>query len=171
MIDENLHTLINQTYNEKEDLAIFAIRQLKAYDSILKVERLIDIIEQNKSEKKVEYAIYSLATTQPIKYVIKILLKQLYNKKEEICSIAAWLLSKYDIYILPDLKNLLKNRKISMNDRKALWLLGQIGGKDEIEFLDKLEFEDSEDLIFLIDDVKKTIIRKNVSLWFEKKND
>ncbi|MHA1304160.1 MAG: HEAT repeat domain-containing protein [Candidatus Heimdallarchaeaceae archaeon] len=165
--------LIEQSYDEREEFAIFAIRELAHFSSPRIYERLVEIIENEDSINKVESAIYCFSRLKPTDYVAQILLKQLFNQEERIRAAAARVLSKLQERILPEIKSILLDQELKEKDTQLIWLVGQIGRKEELDILQTLKKKIKEKNLIhdAIEDACNSIVKKNVNLWFKKANE
>ncbi len=170
--DELIEVLLKQVNDSREDFDIFAIRELKHYHSAKIIEELSTILLSNsKNEKKVE-AIKSLKSRKPNEYVKNIIINQLISSSEDIRSEAAEFLIEYGETIEKDIRNLLTKELPSYSQEKAIWLLGQVGEKETITFLEEIKQKNDKELNDIITDSISAIKTRNVRLMFDdlKKN-
>jgi len=170
--DELIQVLLKQLTDPREDFNIFAIRELKHYHSAKIIEELAAIILTDSEEKKKLEAIKSLKSRKPNEYVKNIILNQLTSPSEDIRSEAAEFLKEYGEIVEKDIKTLLKKEIPTYSKEKAIWLLGQVGEKDTIGFLEKLKQPNNKKLDDVITDSIGAIKTRNVRLLLDdmKKN-
>ena len=170
--EELIEVLLKQLSDSREDFNIFAIRELKHYHSAKIIEELAAIVsEDSRNEKKLE-AIKSLKSRKPNEYVKNIVLDQLTSPSEDVRSEAAEFLKEYGEVVEKDIRHFLKEEIPAYSKEKAIWLLGQVGEKDTISFLEKLKQPNDKELDDLITDSIGIIKTRNVRLLLDdlKKN-
>jgi len=162
--------LLKESFADDENRAIFAVRAMKNYFSPKILERLIDIIENEKNSEMVICAIYSLGTKPPIKSVLHILKKQLLRKQEGIRAAAMKVLSEYGDLTLRELDSLLtRKEELPLYSQKSvIWLLGQIGSKETYDYLNKWKGSSKiKDLDEHFEDALRNLKRKVMKISLE----
>ena len=170
--EELIGVLLKQLSDPRDDFNIFAIRELKHYHTPKVVEELAAIIQtDSKNEKKLE-AIKSLKSRKPNEYVKNIIIEQLASPSEDIRSEAAEFLKEYGEVIEKDIRTFLKQEIPMYSKEKAIWLLGQVGEKDTIDFLENIKQSKNKELEDIITDSIGLIKTRNVRLLLDdlKKN-
>lgn len=170
--EELIEVLLKQLADPREDFDIFAIRGLKHYHSAKIIEELAAIILiDSTNEKKLE-AIKALKSRKPNEYVKNIILDQLTSPSEDIRSEAAEFLKEYGEIVEKDVRTFLKKEIPTYSKEKAIWLLGQVGEKDTIGFLERLKHPNNKELDDVITDSIGVIKTRNVRLLLDdlKKN-
>ena len=165
--EELIDVLLKQINDPREDFCIFAIRELKNYHSVKIIEELTAIIlNDRKNEKKLE-AIKSLKSRKPNEYIKSIIVEQLTSSSEDIRSEAAEFLKEYGDVVERDIRNFLMKDLPSYSKEKAIWLLGQIGEKETISFLEEFKMENPNEFDELIIDSIGAIKTRNVRLLLD----
>ena len=97
---------------------------------------------------------------------------QLTSPSEDVRSEAAEFLKEYGEIVEKDIRHFLKKEIPAYSKEKAIWLLGQVGEKDTISFLEKLKQSNDKELDDLITDSIGIIKTRNVRLLLDdlKKN-
>ena len=165
--EDLIDVLLKQVNDSREDFCIFAIRELKHYQSAKIIEKLATIIlTDKKNEKKLE-AIRSLKSRKPNEYIKKIIVDQLKSRSEDIRSEAAEFLKEYGDVVEKDIRKFLLKDLPSYSKEKAIWLLGQIGEKETITFLEEYKKQNKNEFDELIVDSIGAIKTRNVRLLLD----
>ena len=170
--EELIDVLLKQINDPREDFSIFAIRELKHYKSAKIIEELASIILTDTKDKKKLEAIKSLKSRRPNDYIKKLIVDQLMSPSEDIRSEAAEFLKEYGEVVEKDIRDFLSNDLPSYSKEKAIWLLGQIGEKETIGFLEEYKQQNLNEFDELIIDSIGAIKTRNVRLLLDdlKKN-
>ena len=137
-------------------------------------EYLFQIIEEEPSLDVVERVLRFLSSIRPIPYTYEVLINKLTHESRKIRMVAAETLSVFRPDISKILIDKLKSCSITVELVEIIWLLGKIGKKEDIEFLNSLkeQIEGSEQkgkVLKVVNNAIKDITLRYVDLWFEKK--
>ncbi len=166
--DELLSFLLKEIKNSNEDLSVFAIRELKHYSSAKVCETLINIMENDSSQKKRIAAINSLKKRKPNSYTQGLLVSQLFNENGEVRATAAEVLHEYKDYVLDELHPYLTADILDFSKKTIIKLLGYIGNTETLEILMNSRSQMSNDMQELIDIIISNLKKKNVKLMLEE---
>ncbi|MHA1115648.1 MAG: HEAT repeat domain-containing protein [Candidatus Heimdallarchaeaceae archaeon] len=137
-------------------------------------EYLFQIIEEEPSLDVVEKVLKFLSVIKPIPYTYEVLINKLSHNSSKIRMAAAETLSVFRPDISKILIDKLKSDSITVELVEIIWLLGKIGKKEDIEFLNSLKKQiecsnQKRKMLEAVNNAIKEITLRYVDLWFEKK--
>ncbi|MEE9410740.1 MAG: HEAT repeat domain-containing protein [Candidatus Heimdallarchaeota archaeon] len=171
--EQMIQHLLSQLDDKREDFGIFAIRELKHFHSAKIVEALSSVVKNDSKNSKKIAAIRSLKARKPNPYIKDIIMGQLISSSEDVRSEAAAFLMEYGSLIEKDLRMFLEKDLPDYSKEKVIWLLGQVGNKDAVSFLEKQKQSINQEMNDLINDSIKSIKGRNIRLLLDdlKKNE
>lgn len=162
--EELLEYLIKQVDDKREDLSIFAIRELKHFNFPQTIELLVDIVNKESNIRKKEEAIKSLKVKHQNRFIKQAILQQISSPDERVRSEAAELLKEYGESLIPELEKLTLENLSKTAITKGIWLLGQIGDSSTIDFFNSNEIFSKKGMKDSIKDAVNSIKSRNVKL-------
>ncbi|MHA1667220.1 MAG: HEAT repeat domain-containing protein [Candidatus Heimdallarchaeaceae archaeon] len=153
--------------DKNEDINIYAIRALKHYHSPRIIEALTQIVENDPSSEKKVAAIYSLKNRKINVYIQKVLLNQLLSENEDVRNSVVDILKIQQEDVISKLYEIVREKPPSYALPQIIELLGEIGDKETLEFLNNSRLFKKNKYKSLITLAENKIKQRNLKLLFE----